>query len=84
LPAYSIGIFAAISRFFIAIGRGSEKVKKILESGYKKDMKLKDAIALVRKAIKSIEKVEDTNIEIAVISKEGVKITNIAELNKRV
>ena len=67
-----------------AIGRGSEKAKKILESGYKKDMKLKDAIALVKKAIKSVEKVDDTNIEVAIISKKGIKVTSIAEISKKV
>jgi proteasome alpha subunit len=53
-----------------AIGRGAEKVRKVLESGYKDGMDVPAGIKLLLKAIKAGEKdAGPENLEVAVITK---------------
>jgi proteasome alpha subunit len=66
-----------------AIGRGSEKAKKILNSEYKKNMTVKDGLKLVIKALKSGEKnIPKEGIEIAVITDKEFKKISPGELDK--
>jgi len=53
-----------------AIGRGSEKAKKVFVSSYKDGMSVKDGIKLALKALKSGEKdVKEGDMEFAIIEK---------------
>ncbi|MBN1896177.1 MAG: archaeal proteasome endopeptidase complex subunit alpha [Candidatus Aenigmarchaeota archaeon] len=51
-----------------AIGRGADKSRKVLETGYKDNMDVASGVKLLLKAIKAGEKeISDENLEIAVI-----------------
>jgi len=66
-----------------AIGRGSEKAKKILSSEFKDGMTVKDGLRLIIKALKAGEKgVTKDNIELALITEKGVKKVNAGEVDK--
>jgi proteasome alpha subunit len=66
-----------------AIGRGAEKAKKILNSGYKDSMSIDDGIKLLLKALKSGEKtVTSGNVEVVVVKKDDIKTLSKEELKK--
>lgn len=66
-----------------AIGRGSEKAKKILSSEFKDNMNVKDGLRLIIKALKAGEKgVTKDNIELALITEKGIKKINAGEVDK--
>jgi len=66
-----------------AIGRGSEKAKKILSSEFKDGMTVKDGLRLIIKALKAGEKgVTKDNIELALITEKGIKKVNAGEVDK--
>jgi proteasome alpha subunit len=66
-----------------AIGRGTEKAKKVLKSGFKDNMSLKDGVKLVLKALKAGEKdVKKGNIEIAIITEGEFKKVSGNEIDK--
>ncbi len=53
-----------------AIGRGAEKAKKVLKSGFRENMSEKDGVKLLLKALKAGEKESDReNMELAIITK---------------
>ncbi len=61
-----------------AIGRGSEKAKRILNAGYKENMDLKQAKELALKALKAGEKgMKDKYIESVIIRKGKIEKTNL-------
>lgn len=67
-----------------AIGRGSEKAKKVLSSGYKKGMNVKEGLKLLVKALKAGEKsLPKEGIEIAVITESGMKKISPGEFDKQ-
>jgi proteasome alpha subunit len=58
-----------------AIGRGADKAKKVLQTGYKAGMKDAEGCDLVVKALKASEKdAEDGSIELVVVRKNGTKV----------
>jgi proteasome alpha subunit len=60
-----------------AIGRGADKAKKMLQSGFKEGMKEAEACDLLVKTLKASEKdAEEGNIEIVVVKKNGTKVLN--------
>ena len=64
-----------------AIGRGAEKSKKILKSGFKDNMTVKDGVKLLIKALNAGEKgVSRENIEIAVITEKEFKKISGSEI----
>jgi proteasome alpha subunit len=66
-----------------ALGKDSEKVKKVLKTGYKENMNTKDAVALVLKALKSGDKEAKTDtVEIAVITKNKFERISEKDLSK--
>lgn len=66
-----------------AIGRGLEKAKKALKSGYKDGMSVKEGIKLLVKALRAGEKnIAKENLEIAVITKKGFKRVSGKETDK--
>lgn len=66
-----------------AIGRGAEKAKKVLKTGFKDSMTARDGLKLLIKALKSGEKnITKDNLEIAVITKKGVKKISGSEIDK--
>lgn len=68
-----------------AIGRGAEKAKKVLKTGFKENMSEKDGAKLLLKALKTGEKnVEKENIELAVITDKEFKKISGAEIDKLV
>ncbi|MEM5871941.1 MAG: archaeal proteasome endopeptidase complex subunit alpha [Candidatus Aenigmatarchaeota archaeon] len=66
-----------------AIGRGADKAKKVLKAGYKEKMSVKDGLKLLVKALKEGEKgVKKEEIELAVITENGVKKVSQGEIEK--
>jgi proteasome alpha subunit len=66
-----------------AIGRGAEKAKKVLSSGFKDGMPLKDGLKLFIKALRAGEKnITKENIEIAVVTEKEVKRISGTEIDK--
>ncbi|MEM5872232.1 MAG: archaeal proteasome endopeptidase complex subunit alpha [Candidatus Aenigmatarchaeota archaeon] len=66
-----------------AIGRGADKAKKVLKAGYKEKMSVKDGLKLLVKALKEGEKgVKKEEIELAVITENGVKKISTGEIEK--
>ena len=57
-----------------AIGRGADKAKKVLEEGYKDSLSTENAVKLLIRALKAGEKkVNASNTEVVVITKEGIQ-----------
>jgi proteasome alpha subunit len=69
-----------------AIGRGADKAKKVLTTGFKDNMPVKDGLKLLIKALKAGEKsVTKENMEIAVIKENEFKkisVSDVANLGK--
>jgi proteasome alpha subunit len=66
-----------------AIGRGAEKSKKVLKSGYKSSMNISDGLKILVKALKEGEKsVTNDNIELAVITEKGIRKVSASEIGK--
>jgi len=66
-----------------AIGRGAEKVRKALESGYKDGMDVPAGIRLLLKAIKAGEKdAGPENLEVAVITKGNFRRLSPEDIRK--
>ena len=69
-----------------AIGRGADKAKKVLTTGFKDNMPVKDGLKLLIKALKAGEKsVTKENMEIAVIKEKEFKkisVSDVANLGK--
>jgi proteasome alpha subunit len=66
-----------------AIGRGAEKAKKILKSGFKENMSAKEGLKLVVKALKEGEKnVTKDNMEIAIITEKGFRKVSPEDIEK--
>ncbi len=66
-----------------AIGKGADKAKKTLKSGFKEGMLAKDGANLVLKALKSGEKdIGKENIELAVITSEEIRMFSEKEAIK--
>ncbi len=64
-----------------AIGRGAEKAKKVLKTGFKDNLPMKDGIKLLIRALKSGEKsVTKDNMEIAVVTEKEVKKISGSEI----
>jgi proteasome alpha subunit len=64
-----------------AIGRGAEKTKKVLKTGFKDNMPVKDGVRLLIRALKAGEKsVSKENMEIAVITEKEVKKVSGSEI----
>jgi len=57
-----------------AIGRGSEKAKKVLNDSYKESMGMEDGIKLLLKAIRAGEKkITTENIDMVAVKKDGIE-----------
>ncbi|NIP40926.1 MAG: archaeal proteasome endopeptidase complex subunit alpha [Candidatus Aenigmarchaeota archaeon] len=66
-----------------AIGRGAERAKKILKSGFKENMNEKEGAKLLLKALKSGEKnVTKEGVEIAIITENEFKKISGPEIDK--
>jgi proteasome alpha subunit len=66
-----------------AIGRGSDKAKKVLSSDYKKNMTVKEGLKLIVKALKAGEKsIPKEGIEIAVITDKEFKKISPGDIDK--
>ncbi|MBN2042895.1 MAG: archaeal proteasome endopeptidase complex subunit alpha [Candidatus Aenigmarchaeota archaeon] len=66
-----------------AIGKGADKAKKTLKSGFKEGMLAKDGANLVLKALKAGEKdIGKENIELAVITSDGIRMFSEKEAIK--
>ncbi len=66
-----------------AIGRGADKAKKVLNSGFKDNMPVKDGVKLLMRALRAGEKsVTKESVEIAVITKKGVEKISGSEIDK--
>ncbi len=66
-----------------AIGKGGEKAKTFLKSGYKENMNIKDGIKLLLKALKSSErKIIPENTEIVVVKKNKIEKISAEEQKK--
>lgn len=66
-----------------AIGKGAEKSKKTLKSGFKNGMSLNDGIKLVFKALKAGEKdIGKENVELAVITKDKFEMYSGKDIGK--
>jgi proteasome alpha subunit len=64
-----------------AVGRGADKAKKMLQSGYKPGMAESEACDLLVKALKASEKdAEDGNIEVVVVRKSGTRVVSAKNL----
>jgi len=65
------------------IGRGADKAKKVLEDGYKESLSTENAIRLMIKALKVGEKkVNASNTEIMIVTKEGIQRVEKDEFSK--
>ena len=65
------------------IGRGADKARKVLNRGYKDNMKEEDGIKLLLKALKTGEKtVTRDNVEVVVVKKDDMKTISREELKK--
>jgi len=68
-----------------AIGRGAEKAKRVLKSGFKENMSGKEGVKLLLKSLKAGEKnVTKEGIEIAIITDKEFKKISGSEIDKLV
>lgn len=66
-----------------AIGKGADKAKKVLESGYRDGISQEDGIRLVLKALKTGEKgITPDTAEVAAVSEKGFKRFSPEEIRK--
>ena len=66
-----------------AIGRGAEKVRKVLETSYKDGMDAPAGIRLLLKAIRAGEKdASPENLEVAVITKDNFRRLSPEDIRK--
>lgn len=66
-----------------AIGKGGEKAKTVLKSDYKDNMKVKEGVKLLLKALKTSErKITPDKVEIVIVKKNKTEKVSAEELSK--